>query len=457
MPRKEPPISREELFKQIGYTPHSDEQWQFHHSGARFRVPCCGRRWGKSTAAARELLYASFIPDTYYWIVGPSYSLGEKEFRILRHDMVHKLKLNKHPKFRVSNNVKQGDMRIELPWNTIIEVKSADRPDTLVGEGLDGLIMSEAALHSRATWELQLQPALSDKRGWCIFPSTPRGYNWYQGLYMLGQEDESHELYESWRFPSWTNVAMYPSGRDDDEIRRIESEVSRTFFRQEIAAEFTAFEGQIYEDWAYEHHVGDLKYNPNWRSFQTFDFGFSDPFVCLDIQVDAEENVYVWREYQVSGMTTWEHCDVLLNRENPAGFHNDGRFADPRGADGIATLELRIGPIQSPVVPWVQGIEAVRRWLKVQPTGKPKLFVDRSCVQLIRQMEQLRHAEVKEGKNARIGQHDYDDHGPDALRYFFGPYFVVGVAGSLSDVYSSPATEAQTFFQLHRGFQQSAH
>lgn len=452
-------IDPDKLFEKIGYSPHSINQKNAHESKARFRVACCGRRWGKSTWAAREMLKRMFVPNTYHWIIGPTYMLGEKEFRIIYHDMFSKLKMGTLKGMKRSYNVKQGDMRIETPWNTVLEVKSADRPDSLVGEGLDSAIMSEAALHNRLTWEMYIEPALSDKRGCADFPSTPRGYNWYEGLWRLGQ-DTDLPMYESWRFPTWTNPVSFPGGREDPEILRIERQVSKAHFLQEYAAEFTAFEGQIYEEWDPTIHIQDIKYEPMWKNYITFDFGFKDPFCAYDIMVDPSDNVYVWREYQVSGMSTWEHAQIIRGRRNPPGYRVDGMFGDPRGADEIATLQIVLGSVYAPDVPWIQGIEAIKRWMKLQPDGKPKLYVDRSCYHMTRQLEQLRHKEVKEGQNVRReGQHDYDDHGPDALRYFFGPYFVLGANSHLSDVYGTGrlGSEGDMFFRLHKGFTTDTH
>lgn len=460
---KDPNISREALFNKLKYVPHSEEQWDAHLSPERFKIPCCGRRWGKTTFASNELTYQMFKPDSYFWIVGPSYAVGEKEFRIVHRNFTFRMPEFKGLKgFKVSYNVKQGDMRIELPWNTVLEVKSAERPDSLLGEGLDGVIFSEAATHSQQTWNMYIQPALTDKRGWAIFPSTPRGYNWYQGLWMLGQ-DPGMPDYKSWRFPSWTNKTVFPLGLDEPELVNIRATVSRAYWEQEYGAAFTAFEGQIYEEFDPAIHVVDMTYNPMWQNFITFDFGFVDPFVALDIMVDPSDNVYVWREYMLSGKTTWEHGQFLTNpanmggyRFNPPGYHIDGRYADPRGADEIATLETMMGNIQAPSVPWENGIETIQRWMKVQNDGKPKIFFDRKgCPNLIRQIEQLRNKTVKEGQNEKTkGQHDHDDHGPDALRYFMGPHFFLRLNGHLSDVYGGGriVTEGESFFRLHQGF-----
>jgi hypothetical protein len=426
-------IDKSKLFKMLDYTPHKYQQ-QIHSSQARYTIPCCGRRFGKSIAAGHEITARAMSPDRYIWIVGPTYRLGEKEFRVVHDDFVRKLKV---PKLKSSYNVKQGDMRVVLPWNTVVEVVSAEKQDGLVGEGLDYACMSEAALHLMSTWQMYIQPALSDKRGAAIFPSTPRGNNWYKSMYLMGR-DPSLKEFDSWRFPTWFNTVMFPGGYDDPELVRIRHQVSEHYWLQEYAAEFTAREGKIYKDWNDTIHVmSDYVYNPSWTNWLAIDFGFSAPFACYDIQVDENDNVYVWREYQVRHKTTWEHGHILLNRENPQSYRVHAIAADPRGADSIATLQLILRvPIMANPVPWVTGIEAVSQWLKVdKSTKKPKLFVSKYCPELIRQIEELQTPKVREGQNEREGQRDYDDHGPDALRYFFNEWAVLGNRFSLMDVY----------------------
>jgi len=443
------PELRKWVFGKVEYHPHSEKQQEIHDSDARFKILDCGRRWGKTTFGGEELTVAAL--DTaqvgYYWIVGPNYVQGEKEFRVLHDNLVKRLGLGS--KIKKQYNTLQGNMRIEMPWGTVIECKSAERKDSLLGEGLSGVVMAEAARHTRDTWEQYVRPALADQRGWAIFPSTPRGYNWFQGLWMMGQLRQINPQYESWKLPSWENPIAFPGGRYDPEIVEIELNTSRQFFAQEYAAEFTAYAGKIYEEFNPKVHCKQIEYNPENRNYWAFDYGWANPFVCLDIMVDAEENVFVWREYQVTNMSTWDHGHALLNREDPAGFHVDGRFGDPRGGDSAATLSLVIGSVFSEDIETEVGYEYVRRWMKIRPDGRPKLYIDPSCVHLIRQLEQLHAPDPKDGINAKEGQHKHDDHGPDALRYFMGQFFGLGAGSSLSDIYSPGQTrsEAATFFQ----------
>ena len=476
--RKEPKISREKLFKQLGYKPHGKEQWDAHRARERFRLICAGRRFGKSQWAGHELTYKMFIPHTVNWVVGPDYSLGEKEFRVCFNDFKALGLLDQCQK---SYNVKQGNMRIYWKeMDSLLEVKSAERKDSLVGEALDHVCMSEAAKHSMSTWQMYIEPGLSDKLGSADFPSTPQGFNWFKGMYELGQQSHRSDLddYVSWRFPTWINTTMFPGGfnptchnivendsgqmlhLDDNnmcpcnrELIRIFNNSSRMYWMQEYCAEFTAFEGMIYPEFNDQLHVRNFEYNPSWKNWGAIDFGFVDPFVFLDIMIDPQDRVYIWREYMVSYKTNHEHSQILKSRENPEGYHLDGIAADPRDPDGINTLAWALGGAFATPVDRTAGYEAVRRALKTRADGLPGLMVHPRCTELIRQLKILRYAESKEGHNSKLSQHDYDDHGPDALRYFFNEYFVLGRNDSLADLYDGHRnrTEADTFFTLYGG------
>lgn len=451
MPRIEPNISREALFEQLEYEPHSDGQWEMHRATQRFRAACCGRRWGKSQWAGRELTLKMFVPQSINWIVGPEYQLGEKEFRVVWEDFKKLGILNRCKK---QYNLNMGKMSIFFPeLESLLEVKSAQKPDSLVGEKLDHVCMSEAAKHNRATWQMYIRPALQDVRGSADFPSTPQGFNWFKGLFDLGQMQEFPEYYSA-RHPSWENIVLFPDGYDDAEIQEVKRGNSDMFFEQEIAAAFTSFQGQIYPEFNDDIHVSKFEYNPSWKNWLALDFGYVDPFVCLDIMIDpTAQRVWVWREYMESYKATAEHGQILKNRENPEGYHVDGIAADPRGADEIATLAWVLGTISHNALGWASGVEEVKKALKVRADGLPGLIIHPRCTELIRQLKSLRAKEAKEGHNTKQGQHDYDDHGPDALRYFFNEYFTLGGSASIKDLYGNQfkGSEAATFFKYEAG------
>jgi len=392
-----------------------------------------------------------FVPNSINWIVGPEYQLGEKEFRVVWQDFKA---LGLLGRVKKQYNINQGKMSIYFPeLESLLEVKSAQKPDSLVGERLDHVCMSEAAKHNRSTWQMYIRPALQDTRGSADFPSTPQGFNWFKGLFDMGTMSEFPEYFAA-RYPSWENKELFPKGYDDPEIQEVRRGNSDMFFQQEIAAEFTSFQGQIYPEFNEDIHVSKFDYNPFWKNWWTLDFGYVDPFVCLDIMIEpTTQRIYVWREYMVSYMSTHEHGLVLKNRENPEGFHVDGIAADPRGADEIATLTWILGKISHTPVGWASGVEEMKKAMKVNADGLPGLVIHPRCTELIRQLKSLRAKEAREGHNSKQGQHDYDDHGPDALRYFFNEYFVLGGSSSVKDLYGNTfqGSEAQSFFKYERG------
>src|SRR6185503_13755940 len=132
-------VSKAAYFKLVGYAPHP-KQWLFHKSRARFRAPCCGRRFGKSRMAGMDVQPKLLVPDRRAWIVGPTYDLSEKEFRVVWNSMIVRLKFGTDRRVKKAYNKKQGEMRIEFPWGTVIECRSADHPENLVGESLDHVI-----------------------------------------------------------------------------------------------------------------------------------------------------------------------------------------------------------------------------------------------------------------------------------------------------------------------------
>lgn len=270
-------VDKYALFKRINYDPFS-EQNLFHSSQARFRIPVCGRRFGKSLMAGRDLEPKLLLPNRRYWAVGPTYDLGEKEFRVVWDDLIVGLQLGKDKRVKKAYNKNSGIMYIEFPWQTRFEVRSAEHPERLVGESLDGVIMSEAAKHSKETWERFIRPSLADKRGWADFPTTPEGFNWLYEQWQFGQRQSFIDdgLYESWRFPSWMNKVVYPGGRDDPEIKLLESTTTPEYFLQEIGAEFAAFVGKIFPEWQEDKFVKEQIYNPNWPNYITFDFGYTN-------------------------------------------------------------------------------------------------------------------------------------------------------------------------------------
>ncbi len=441
-------VDKSALFEAIGYNPHSEGQWSYHQSKARFKLPCCGRRYGKSTMAGRDVEpYLLVNEKAYYWIVGPTYDLGEKEFRVIWDDLIIKMQLGRDKRVKKAYNKRSGEMFIELPWGSRIEVRSAQYPETLVGEGLSGAIISEAAKHRPDTWERFIRPALSDKRGWASFPTTPEGQNWYYLLWQLGR-DTSQDNFASWRFPSWENTIVFPGGREDPEILLLEKTTTPEWFGQEIAADFTSFVGKIYGEWDEVIHVRRNHFNPNWANYITFDWGFVNPLAAIEFQIDPWDNIYIWREHYKPYTTLEDHINQIKERDQPAGYHIDmcfGDAADPEAAMVVSAKLAHCVAMPEAKTNWRQGVDLVKTFLKEYQIGEideygtprsaPKLTVDPSCVNTIREFNNYRAAPGTAGRSPREIAQGIDDHAVDAIRYGLVHIFLLGCRSHLVEVW----------------------
>jgi len=439
-------VNVKKLYEKLNYKPHP-VQSQFHASTARFKTPVCGRRMGKSVMAGRDLEpnllrpNPRFSPTRIYWIVGPVYSLAEKEFRVVWQDLIITLGLGRTKGIKKSFNLKQGNMFIEFPWGVRLETKSADRQDSLVGDSLWSVIMSEAAKHDVETWDKYIRPALADFKGTATFPTTPEGKNWIYDLYLRGQ-DPNQPDYDSWQFPSWTNPHVYPEGITDPEIIQLRETLPTAVFEQEIAADFTKVAGSIFPDFAEHTHVTDVKFDPSLPNYIAFDFGYVNPFAALEFQLGPQDQVRIWREHYKTHATTYENLQIMAEREQPDGYRIDMCVGDPADPESIATINKVIGNCYGDpaVKDWKTGIDLMTDAIKLRiddstdsidehgtpPEMFPGFVVDRECRQFIDEMLAYKSPKgtlTTSPKEIGVKKHD---HGIDAIRYALFQIFVLG-------------------------------
>jgi hypothetical protein len=442
-------VLRKDLyFEKTGYSPHNGQK-QIHYTASRFRVISNGRRWGKTFMGAKELEPCAFSlsavtgqPQTG-WIVGPQYQDAEKEFRIV-YDSFRKHGVDKHS-IKFVNNPDNGSMHIKTTWGFELLCRSAGHPETLVGEGLDFVLMVEAGRHRRRTWGQYLRPALSDKRGWAIFSGVPEGRSENSLLYALwsrGQDDRFAQ-WRSWRMPSWTNHIVFPGGRKDPEILEAEGDLTEDEFARQYGAQFVEKTGAVMQEWDDEIHLKNLAYKPGWPVYGAVDYGFTNPFVWLWIQVDEWGNAYVIRERRWTQKDTVEIGKEML--ENPIDaqlIRNMVAFyPDPAEPDDTLTLSRAFkkpnrgntgGELKTRLSIIRQKLKAGPPHLEDgHPEKQPFLLVDRSCQSLAWEMrEGYKWPEHRsEVTSEREHPLDKDNHGVEALGRFMRGYY--GMPGQI--------------------------
>lgn len=468
------PINPRVLNDRIGWNPHP-AQWWVIDSRTRNKVVAAGRRFGKSEIGGHDLvaecmntrLVKSRLEDLQkrreFWIVGPSYTDSEKEFRVLWNSLKRLGFESYFDKPGSYNDPVGGSMHLSM-WGGIYQVhaKSERHPDSLVGEGLSGVVLAEAAKMKERTWIKLLRPTLADFGGWARMTSTPEGKNWFYDLWKTGQ-DPLRPDWASWRLPSWLNPYVYPGGATDETIRALRfalanggmasgelfnilgvdpeigsmiADLTEEAFNQEIAADFTEFVGRVFKGFDEDIHVGDFTYDPGWTTFACCDYGFTNPSVWLLIQVDPHgERVRVLDEVYETGLTADEFAARIQSRglapsDTIAFYPDPASPGDTRTLENLLKIRHRGGT--GGEIRW--RIDAIRAGLKDRnphlPEGHvdriPALQFDRKCVRTIADMLNYRYPEKRDeqtGSNMPENPMKKDDHGPEALGRFYAGYF----------------------------------
>lgn len=384
-----------------------------------------GRRSGKSYSAAKEILPYILTPNTRTWIVGPTLDLADKIMREVKIDIITKLRLPIAYKKEISGAVHYMKL---AGLNSEVSVKSADRPESLVGDGIDHLVVEEAAKIRKIVWEQYLRPTLADKQGWALFTTTPEGYNWVYDLWQRGKSEEFPD-WDSWQHPSWES----PFFKDD--IEELKKTLTYETWQQEFGAQFTSFSGRVFP-FDRTIHIQKLKYNPDLPTYVGIDFGYRTSAAGF-FQVEqhpSKDKIYLIDEVWEENIKTEDFADKIKAKRYPIIRY----FGDPAGGgvqaqSGIGDIEIfRKKGINvdyrrdkvSRNIP--NGISHMRTWFE-DASGNTHFYADSRAEKFISSFENYRYPEKK--KDQRLKEEPLkdglNDHACDASRYFWCNLFPI--------------------------------
>jgi len=292
----------------VQYTPHPGQRL-IHESNARFRVVAAGARWGKDRCMIMEFIQkfalmlsekergSDLVPRVYGWIVAPTYRMARQNWREIK---------KYFPRRWMAKDPYESDQVIETLGDGIIEVRSADDPETLVGVGLDIVLITEAARirdleHVWANIETRLMSpgrGPGGQGGLGLINSSPRGLNFFYKMYRWGQKDdpEHDPEWESWRFASYDNP--YLSKKDMEFFERMKKRYPERIYKQEVEGLFLPEGNSVFPtaDDPHNFYIGDGEPIPG----ETYVIGY-DPARSIDYSGVAIRNslgecvkVYQW-------------------------------------------------------------------------------------------------------------------------------------------------------------------
>lgn len=276
-------------FECFGYVPH-EKQKEVHLSLTRFRTVAAGARAGKSMLAGAEAAFLLLFPYKHVWFVSSVYDLADKEFDWCL-EFLGKVQIAGRSAASLArlSNPARGSRRIEFPWGSWAETKSSQKPESLLGEEIDLIVVGEAAHLPLSAWERQLYPRLGPRRGGALVISTP---NWDSGflaqLYDQGRSDSSEfEQYQSWQFSVRDNPT-FPL----EEYERARATLPKDVFDEQYDGKFVSRRGLVFPQFSREIHVVDSlpPESESWGRIRCFHHernAYNNPFVCLSIAIDA--------------------------------------------------------------------------------------------------------------------------------------------------------------------------
>jgi PBSX family phage terminase large subunit len=358
----------------------------------RFRVLCCGRRWGKTTLAIDQMKGRLAIPNSRVAYIAPTYQQA-------RDIAWEQLKKDLHN----AGSVNESRLEIELVNGSKLFLRGWESIETLRGQRFDMIVLDEVAMMRgfAGTWQEVIRPTLTDSRGEALFISTPKGFNHFYDLFNQQSRDTD---YKSFQYKTTDNPHIPP-----DEVEKARAEVTEDRFAQEYLADFRKTEGLVYKEFDRVRHVFSKDPKNIIKTFGGLDFGFTNPTAAITVKKDKYAVYWVSDEWYKTKQTDAQVADYV------AALKWDECYPDPESPSGVEELKRR-GVNTREVIKnkdsIKNGINVVRELFKTN-----RLRIHESCTNLIWELETYSYPESKPDRNEDENPVKENDHAMDALRY----------------------------------------
>lgn len=376
------------IFTVVGYEP-TEDQWKVHLSDARHKLITGGERAGKSKVNSKELLwhwYVDFcIPKKrggLFWLLGSDYETTRGEWEHIVEDF-QKLGQIKE----LSKNIDPALMILGDECQFV--TKSAKHPEKIATVAPDAILGCEAAQLDYDIF-LRARARLAEKRGWLSMAGTleEEDYvSWYRELYELGQSYNNLEL-ASFSLPTWGNTKIFPLGREDPELKKVEAGMTKERFMERFGGVPCPKSGRVVTEFANALHVKPVPFNEDLPVEIGVDVGYRGAYAVEAVQNFGEYFGIIDEIYVVNLVTEdvidlcrktlwWSH--VIGGAIDIAGTQHQGMTSPEEiwATKGKVSLVSKRVNIED-------GIDLLRTHMKVHPvTGRSGIIIDPKCQGII--------------------------------------------------------------------------
>lgn len=179
------PAKRIELAAVLfGWTPHpSQREWLLDDHPVK--VAACGRRWGKTEAAAVDVAtFAAAFDGSVQMIVAPTYD----QSKLIARTVEYLLLSNPHTR-RHTQITRTPYTEIRFRGSRIMARTADEDGRNLRGHSADRVVVDEAAFVRDEVIEEVIGPMLADRNGQLVMVSTPFGKNHFYRAFVEGQAE----------------------------------------------------------------------------------------------------------------------------------------------------------------------------------------------------------------------------------------------------------------------------
>ena len=402
-------------------------QWGFQPE-ARFRTAVCGRRFGKTFLAAREIKRAAMLaakwqvhPDNEIWYGAPTFKQARRVFWARMKRAI--------PRHWIDGKPNESECYIRTKAGHVIRIVGLDNYDNLRGSGLFFFVGDEWQDAVPECWTEAITPMLSTCEGHALKIGTPKGFNHFYDAYKEGQpgavDSEGFPITDS---KSWHYTSLQGGNIAAKEIERARRALDARTFEQEYEAGFVNYAGRVMYAFTRESVVA-CSYDPNLPLHVGMDFNVN-PMTATIWQERGEVSHQI-DEIVLPTSNTDELAAELARRYQKPSFDpmrpkldHISVYPDPAGAQRRTSAQGRtdIGILREKgftvlamtTHPLVRDRYNCVNARFLSGGGERRAFVDPKCKKSIEAYERLVY---KEGTNDPDKDGGYD-HLPDATGYY---------------------------------------
>ncbi len=339
---------------------------------SRYKIVSSGRRFGKSYFSVLFLLNKPLEANERRWIVFPTY----RQAKMVSWNLLKSIFANKQA------TINETELSITLDNGAKIELKGADKPDSLRGVSTTMVVMDEYAFMKENVWGEIIQPTLAESRGEALFVGTPSGLNHFYDLFVEGQSDNSD--YKSWQFTTLDGGFI-----SEEEVENAKKNLDKRTFQQEYEASFLTAANRCAYNFNRDIHCRVMEKSP--RMFWGIDFGVASYMTAILMCENTAGEVYVFDEIGIQNSNTFELAKLMQLKGRGLPVYPDpagkARTSNSTKSDhkilqeaGFTVIAKKANPTQK------DRMNSLNRMLE-DATGKHKLFINPKCTKTIRDLE----------------------------------------------------------------------